>query len=443
MSKKLFTPQEIEQLKQNDYVKSVSEKGITYTKEFKENFIAMSEKGNFPREIFEYYGFNVEMLGMQRVNSAAKRWKQAFKTQGPLGLDDSRTTNSGRPLKRELTIEEQLLRTQAELEVLRIENELLKKFETREKNARIVSKEVRFQMIHQVVSQTSTKFNSLISHLCDSLGVSRSGYYRYFSSCAEKARLKRLKDEQQRLEVIQQAIHFKGRKNKGIRQVAMVLKGEFNISFNLKSIHRIMKKYGLLSKVRRSNPYRKLAKATQAHRVCPNLVNRKFRPSEPYKVLLTDITYLKYGKGQTAYLSTILDSATNEVLAFQLSDHLKIDFVLQTLKKLQENPTVQLMKETIIHSDQGVHYTSPQFSNQVKELGIQQSMSRKGNCWDNAPQESFFGHLKDEAEITNQMSFDDLFIEIKDYIDYHNNFRYQWNLNKLTPVGYRNQLQVA
>jgi len=105
----------------------VSEKGITYTKEFKENFIAMSKKGKFPREIFEYYGFNVEILGMQRVNSAAKRWKQAFKTQGPLGLDDSRTTNSGRPLKRELTIEEQLLRTQAELEVLKIENELLKK----------------------------------------------------------------------------------------------------------------------------------------------------------------------------------------------------------------------------------------------------------------------------------------------------------------------------
>jgi len=228
-------------------------------------------------------------------------------------------------------------------------------------------------MIHQVVSQTSTKFNSLISHLCDSLGVSRSGYYRYFSSCAEKARLKRLKEEQQRLEVIQQAIHFKGRKNKGIRQVAMVLKGEFNISFNLKSIHRIMKKYGLLSKVRRSNPYRKLAKATQAHRVCPNLVNRKFRPSEPYKVLLTDITYLKYGKGQTAYLSTILDRATNEVLAFQLSDHLKIDFVLQTLNQLQENPTVQLMKETIIHSDQGVHYTSPQFSNQIDSKRIYSS----------------------------------------------------------------------
>ncbi len=112
MSKKLFTPQEIEQLKQNRNIvpsSVTSDKGITYTKEFNDNFIMMSEKGMFPLEIFQYYGFNVAMLGMQRVNSAAKRWRQAFKTQGPLGLDESRTKNSGRPLKRELTIEEQLI----------------------------------------------------------------------------------------------------------------------------------------------------------------------------------------------------------------------------------------------------------------------------------------------------------------------------------------------
>ena len=72
MSKKLFTPQEIEQLKQNEYVKSVSEKGITYTKEFKENFITMSEKGKFPREIFDYYRLNVKRLGMQYLNPSAK-----------------------------------------------------------------------------------------------------------------------------------------------------------------------------------------------------------------------------------------------------------------------------------------------------------------------------------------------------------------------------------
>lgn len=84
MSKKLFTSEEIEQLKQNTCVKSVSEKGITYTKEFKENFIKMSEKGHLPREIFEAHGFDLSVLGMSRVASAAKRWRRAYKTQGAL-----------------------------------------------------------------------------------------------------------------------------------------------------------------------------------------------------------------------------------------------------------------------------------------------------------------------------------------------------------------------
>ena len=127
MSKKLFTSEEIEQLKQSTCVKSVSEKGITYTKEFKENFIKMSEKGHLPREIFEAHGFDLSVLGMSRVASAAKRWRRAYKTQGSLGLDDTRTKYSGRPIQRELTLEEQLQRTQAELEILKIENELLKK----------------------------------------------------------------------------------------------------------------------------------------------------------------------------------------------------------------------------------------------------------------------------------------------------------------------------
>ena len=89
------------------------------------------------------------------------------------------------------------------------------------------------------------------------------------------------------------------------------------------------------------------------------------------------------------YLSTIIDSATNEVVASQISENLKIDFVLQTLDQLRENPNIQLTETSMIHSDQGVHYSSPQFSTKLKELGIQQSMSRRGNCWDNAPQESF------------------------------------------------------
>lgn len=94
MSKKLFTSEEIKQLKQNTCVKSVSEKGITYTKEFKENFIKMSEKGHLPREIFEAHGFDLSVLGMSRMASAAKRWRRAYQAQGALGLDDELISKS-------------------------------------------------------------------------------------------------------------------------------------------------------------------------------------------------------------------------------------------------------------------------------------------------------------------------------------------------------------
>ncbi|MFR3816821.1 MAG: IS3 family transposase, partial [Turicibacter sp.] len=100
--------------------------------------------------------------------------------------------------------------------------------------------------------------------------ISRSGYYRYFSSCAKAARLKRQQDEEIRLEAIKQAINFKNRTTKGVRQVAMVLQGEFNVTYNLKSVYRIMRKYHLLSRIRHANPYRKIAKATHEHRIYSN-----------------------------------------------------------------------------------------------------------------------------------------------------------------------------
>lgn len=127
VSKKLFTSEEIEQLKQNIYVKSVSEKGITYTEEFKNNFIVMNHKGYMPREIFEHYGFDVSVIGMARIASAGKRWRLAYKEEGVLGLQDQRINHSGRPLKRELTADEELNRLKAELLIVKAENELLKK----------------------------------------------------------------------------------------------------------------------------------------------------------------------------------------------------------------------------------------------------------------------------------------------------------------------------
>jgi transposase InsO family protein len=275
--------------------------------------------------------------------------------------------------------------------------------------------------------------------LCKISGVSRSGYYNYFSSKSQKAREKRdMKDALVR-DIILKAFNFKRRK-KGARQIKMTLQGQFGILYNLKRIRRIMKKYDIACPIRKSNPYRRMMKATQKHRVLPNLLNRQFKQNIPGKVLLTDITYLFYGNGRKAYLSTVKDGSTNEILAYNLSDRLTLDIATNTVHKLVNNRQVYLTKDAFIHSDQGFHYTSPVFQALIKSYNLNQSMSRRGNCWDNAPQESFFGHFKDKACIKPCQSLRELEQEIDEYITYYNNYRYQWGLNKMTPVQYRDHL---
>jgi putative transposase len=279
----------------------------------------------------------------------------------------------------------------------------------------------------------------MVSFLCEISGISRSGYYNYFSSESKERREKREKEDLIIKENILKAFNFKRRK-KGARQIKMTLEGQFQITYNLKRIRRVMKKYKIVCPIRRANPYKKMLKATQEHTVLPNLLNREFKQGIPGKVLLTDITYLYFGSGQKAYLSTIKDSSTNEILAYNVSSRMTLDLATDTLVKLMKNKRVKFAEGAFIHSDQGVHYTSPTFQKHARKLGLRQSMSRRGNCWDNAPQESFFGHFKDEAFIKRCNTLEELKREIKNYMTYYNNFRYQWNLKKMTPVQYRNHL---
>jgi transposase len=133
MSNKIFSQDEIEILSSNKYVKSVSVKGITYTDEFKRIFISENEKGKFPREIFEECGFNINILGMKRVESSGKRWRAAYRKDGILGLQDTRIENSGRPREKDLTLEEKYERLIAQNNLLKAENELLKKLDMLER----------------------------------------------------------------------------------------------------------------------------------------------------------------------------------------------------------------------------------------------------------------------------------------------------------------------
>lgn len=129
MSKKLFTEEEASILKQNKYVKKVSLKGITYTDEFKRIFIDENNSGKFPRIIFEECGFDIDIIGTQRVKSCADRWRTAFKNGGAVKLTDTRKYNNGRPVENNLTLEEKYKKLEAKIKLLQAENELLKKLD--------------------------------------------------------------------------------------------------------------------------------------------------------------------------------------------------------------------------------------------------------------------------------------------------------------------------
>jgi putative transposase len=161
----------------------------------------------------------------------------------------------------------------------------------------------------------------------DLLGVSRSGYYGYLK--AVTIRDEREKKDLEAKEIILKAFNRRGYK-KGSRSIKMILENEFHIIFSRKKIQRIMRKYGIICPHRRSNPYKKIAKATKEHYVVSNKLNREFKQGIPGKVLLTDITYLPYNGNGMAYLSTIKDASTNEILAHHVSDRITLDIATMT-----------------------------------------------------------------------------------------------------------------
>lgn len=276
-----------------------------------------------------------------------------------------------------------------------------------------------------------------IKWLCSTAGVSRSGYYNYVKNLTSDKYLLREEKDKEDFELILKAYQFKNR-HKGARLIKMTLERDFDTIMNLKKIRRLMKKFGLICPIRKANPYRRMSKAMATNNYHDNILNREFYEAKPFEHLLTDITYIYYGPNKhKAYLSTIKDAATREILAYKLSTNLELEFVLDTVNQLKDRFGYLLSDKTLLHSDQGCHYTSIAYQQLLKQIEITQSMSRRGNCWDNAPQESFFGHMKDELHIKECLDYEELQIEIADYMDYYNNYRYQWDLGKRSPIEYR------
>ena len=287
----------------------------------------------------------------------------------------------------------------------------------------------KFEIIHETINKSDNRLS--VKMLCEIAGVSRSGYYNWVSS--ERKRIEKEIQDRADFELILAAYTHRGY-DKGAQGIYMrLLHMEPPVIMNVKKIRRLMKKYGLICEIRKANPYRRMAKAIKTNTVADNLVKRQFESHGPRKVLLTDITYIPY-RGIFCYLSTIMDAYTKQILSYVLSESLEVDFVLETVNQLIEKHGISLTTKTIIH------YTSCSFIQLVKDKGLRQSMSRRGNCWDNAPQESFFGRMKDHIKLKECESFEEVKKVIDDWMDYYNNDRYQWKLAKLSPNEYYNYM---
>ncbi len=270
-----------------------------------------------------------------------------------------------------------------------------------------------------------TKYPVLV--MCRFFRVSRSGYYGYISRM----------DKPQRDEPLSKIIaecQERCGKTYGCRRIQIWLKKTQNLSLNLKTVLRVMNKYGLLSDIRRRRKYRHMGE--QLHKY-ENLLNRQFQADRPNAKWVTDISYIHTAQG-ILYLSMIRDLYDNSIVAYKTGTEQTVNLVLNTIKAAIQKEAVTA--EVQLHSDQGLQYTSQGYFDLTKDYGITPSMSRRGNCYDNAMAENFFGILKTECIYRHKLkTFDDARHLLDDYIYFYNNERIQLK-TKLTPLEKRRQL---
>ena len=265
--------------------------------------------------------------------------------------------------------------------------------------------------------------------LCEVTGISKSSFYYNRNNNSQKLKdaevLKYLKQLPEKI------LNRRGRKIK-----SKELKVRFGITVNHKRVERICRENGLLAKNRRRKfpkDYYKQQKENQKH-LPKNILNRNFESSAPLKKFCTDVSYFKTKTGWL-YLSPVLDLCGRKIQCYSISPHNDEALSEETLDKFFALGNV---KGSILHSDQGVLYTSKKWRKRLKKNSVIQSMSRKGNCWDNACMEHFFGTLKiesgyDDLLKTGLLSYEETKELIDDFIEYYNNERIQQNLGWKTP----------
>ena len=233
------------------------------------------------------------------------------------------------------------------------------------------------------------------------------------------------------------AIFHENKGRYGYRRVTDELRNR-GFSLNHKTVQRLMKELGLICRIRMKK-YRSY-KGEQG-KVADNELNREFRAEKPNQKWVTDVTEFRLF-GQKLYLSPILDLFSGDIVTYTISDSPNLLMVTtmleQAFQKIPDNTGL------LLHSDQGWHYQHKQYRRMLEEKGVRQSMSRKGNCYDNSVMENFFGHLKSELLYLQEFdSVEHFKAELIDYIDYYNNRRIKARLKGLPPALHRQQALSA
>ncbi len=261
-------------------------------------------------------------------------------------------------------------------------------------------------------------------------GLARSTYYYQLKVSAAADPCASLKSSIQSIQD-----RHKGRY--GYRRMTAALRRDGEV-VNTKKVRRLMAEAGLQCTVRAKKYTSYKGQVGQA---APNILARNFKAQAPNQKWVTDVTEFKVG-AEKLYLSPVLDLYNGEIVAYQLARRPQYALVGQMLEQALER--LPEGARPLLHSDQGWQYRYHEYRHRLEDAGVEQSMSRKGNCLDNAAMESFFGTLKSEFFYRERFSdIDQLWVAIEAYIHYYNHDRIKMQLGGLSPVEYRTQAKVA
>lgn len=267
-----------------------------------------------------------------------------------------------------------------------------------------------------------------VTSLCWAAGVSRSAYYKW-----KKSRYDISKREKENKKIEELIIEINERYNGtyGVRRLCSYINSNTEFKVNHKRIYRIMRELGVKSIIRNQSYKGK----SWAGKIADNILNRDFNSGRPLEKLCMDITEIKM-YNFTVYMNAVKDVFNDEIIAYDLGLTDGFELVVKTLDKIFEFP---LEEKCILHTDQGFQYTGEKYCDMLRERGITQSMSRRGNCWDNVPIEIFFGHFKAELIylLDRGITYENLSQKIKDYLAFYNNERIQLKLGGMSPVKYK------